>query len=99
MCIKTKIIRTFHNYYNYTLEEQVKRRKINSQSFAENELVYIFGSLISVAIYLKDRNIALGNYRSEDIYLSPEGYIKVYLLDYEPNNEHCSFFKILKDKK
>jgi hypothetical protein len=36
--------------------------------------------LVDLALYLKKYNIAIGEYHSKKIYVSPEGYIKMYLL-------------------
>jgi len=38
------------------------------------------GSMLDVALYLKQYGISMGQYRSKSIYLSPEGYIKIYLI-------------------
>jgi len=39
------------------------------------------GCLLDVAVYLQGSGIVLGDYRSDKIYLSPEGYIKVYSIE------------------
>jgi hypothetical protein len=37
--------------------------------------------LLDLSLYLKNHGIALGDYRSSKIFLSPEGYIKLYTLE------------------
>jgi serine/threonine protein kinase len=75
----------------------VQKRKLRSQLFAENELVYIFDSLLSAALYLKQYGISLGNYQSQSVYLSPEGYLKLYMFEIEEHNQHSCFHRIVKD--
>lgn len=41
------------------------------------------GCLVDLADYLKKFNISVGEYRKQNIYLSPEGYVKLYLLDFD----------------
>lgn len=36
--------------------------------------------LVDLALYLKKYNIVIGEFYSKKIYVSPEGYIKMYLL-------------------
>jgi hypothetical protein len=45
--------------------------------------------------YLSKFGISLGEYRPENIYLSPEGYIKLYLLDVDEENRHSCYYKVL----
>jgi len=37
--------------------------------------------LLDLAVYLQGSGIVLGDYRSDKIYLSPEGYIKMFSLE------------------
>jgi hypothetical protein len=37
--------------------------------------------LLDLAVYLKCSGLVLGDYRSDRIFLSPEGYIKLYTLE------------------
>jgi hypothetical protein len=46
MCIKHKKIHTFCNYYNFTLEGAIEKKKLQDAFFPESELVYIMGSLL-----------------------------------------------------
>lgn len=55
-------------------------KKLQDSSFPENELLYIMGCLLDLAIFLQNYGLTLGEYRSQSIFLSPEGYIKLYLL-------------------
>lgn len=38
-------------------------------------------SLVDIIAYLKQYKLAFGLFRTDSVYLSPEGHIKVYLLD------------------
>jgi hypothetical protein len=71
MCIKHKKIHTFCNYYNFTLEAAVEKKKLQDAFFPETELVYIMGALLEAAGYLQKYGISVGEYRTKSIYLSP----------------------------
>lgn len=98
MCIKNKKIHTYCNYYNFTLAEAINKKKITESDFSEHELVYIMSCLIELALYLKKFDISIGDYRPDSIYLSPEGYIKMYLLEVEEDNKHISYYKALSER-
>lgn len=80
MCIKDTKVHTFCNYYNFTLKQAIDKKKVRDSRFSEAELSYIMSCLLDLAVYLKSSGIVLGDYRSDKIFLSPEGYIKVYTL-------------------
>lgn len=52
-------------------------------------------SLVDIIVYLKQYKLSFSQFRSESIYLSPEGHIKVYLLDMDSQNKHSSYYKAL----
>ena len=54
--------------------------------------------LLDLAVYLKKYNIVYGEFRPNRIFLSPEGYIKIFLLYLEKNNKHTSYYKTLIEK-
>lgn len=54
--------------------------------------------LLDVACYLKKNNIVFGDFRPERIFLSPEGYVKIFLLDVDKNNKHTSYYKALVER-
>jgi hypothetical protein len=56
------------------------KKKGRESRFTEAELSYIMACLLDLALYMQGSGIALGDYRSDRIYLSPEGYVKVYSL-------------------
>jgi len=37
--------------------------------------------LIDLAIFLQANNLTVGEYRSQSIFLSPEGYIKMFMIE------------------
>jgi hypothetical protein len=57
--------------------------------------VYILGSLLEAASFLQKYGVAVGEYRCRNIYLSPEGYVKLFLLEVEEENRHNSYYKVL----
>lgn len=81
MCIKDKKIDIFCTYYNFTIRNAIDKKKIKESKFTETELVYAMWCLLDLAIYLKSFGISYGDYRSENVFLSPEGYVKLYLLE------------------
>ena len=50
-----------------------------------SEAWYILNSLVDVAEYLQRHNIYFGVYLPQNIFLSPEGYIKLYLYHLQPS--------------
>ena len=84
MCIKDKKSHVYCNYYNFTLSQAIEKKKKTKASFAENDLLYIMGCVVSLANYLRQKEIFIGQYRADRVYISPEGYIKMYLLELEP---------------
>lgn len=40
--------------------------------------MYIFGCLLDLGVYLKGFGLVVGDWRGERVFLSPEGYVKVY---------------------
>lgn len=50
-------------------------------NFTEADLLYIMHSLVDIIAYLRQYKIAFGQFRTDSVYLSPEGHVKVYLLD------------------
>lgn len=98
VCIKNKQVHTYCSYYNFTLAEAINKKKIQECRFPEAELVYIMGCLVELALFLKRFGIAVGDYRPGNIYLSPEGYLKVYLLEVEEDNKHGAYYKALAER-
>jgi|JI9StandDraft_1071089.scaffolds.fasta_scaffold70561_1 hypothetical protein len=53
------------------------------------------GCILDAAQYLERYGVSLGEYRSKSIFLSPEGYIKLFLLEIEEENRHSCYYKAL----
>jgi serine/threonine protein kinase len=81
MCIKDTKIQTYANYYNFTLQQAIEKKKMKEGKFTESELAFVLSCLLDVGGYLKKEGIIFGDFRPEQIFLTPEGYIKIYLLD------------------
>lgn len=77
MFIKDSKAHTYFNYYNFTFEQAIDKKKQNSR-FNEAELTYIMSCLLKVVLYLKGHGVVVGDYRSSRFFMSPEGYIKIY---------------------
>jgi hypothetical protein len=73
------------------------KKKATKNTFSEGDLLYIMQSLIDVIVYLKQYKLAFCQFRAESIYLSPEGHIKVYLLDIDAENKHSCYYKVLSE--
>lgn len=87
MCIIHLKLEVYCNYYNFTLQKAIQKKKANGLLFPENELWYVLSTLLDVGRYLQEEGVSFGDYRSEDIFLTPEGYyIKLYLLNVHPGN-------------
>ena len=97
MCIKHKSLHTFCHYYNFTLEGAIEKKKMMDRGFSESELVYILGCLLEAGHHLEQQGICYGDYRTPSLYLSPEGYVKLYLLEIDSNNNHTSYYRALSD--
>lgn len=80
------------------MEGAIEKKKLQDSYFQETELVYIMGCLLDAALYLQQYGISLGEYRSKSIFLSPEGYIKLFLLEIEEENRHSCYYKVLSEK-
>lgn len=56
------------------------------------------GSLVEVACFLQKHGISYGDYRTKSIFLSPEGYVKLYLLGIEEENKHNCYYTVLAER-
>lgn len=56
------------------------------------------GCLLDAAQYLQKYGISVGEYRSKCIFLSPEGYIKLFLLEIDEENRHSCYYKALSER-
>lgn len=75
------MVHTYSNYYNFTLAQAIQKKKMTRNNFTEADLLYIMHSLVDIITYLRQYKISFGLFRSDSVYLSPEGHVKVYLLD------------------
>lgn len=44
---------------------------------------------------MRKYGISKGNYRTSEVFLSPEGYVKLYLLGVEEENRHSCYYTVL----
>lgn len=71
MCIINKKVRVYNNFYNFTFRQAIEKKKYRESKFAEPELIYAMWCLLDLAVYLKKHMISYGNYRSDQLFLSP----------------------------
>lgn len=79
MCIKNVKLCAYFNYYNFTLARSLEKKRNASGQFSEAEIWYVMLCLLEVGRFLKTNGIAFGDYMSKNIFLTPEGYVKLYL--------------------
>ena len=80
LCSNSILFDVYARYHNYTLENAIQCKISNNKMFRDADLFYIMMSLIEVALRVSqilDRNY-LGLFRTDKIYLSTDGYIKIY---------------------
>jgi len=56
------------------------------------------GSLLDLAVFLQKYGLSVGEYRSQSIFLSPEGYVKMFLLEADEENMHSCYYKVIANK-
>ena len=59
--------------------------------------MYVGKALTGFLSEMKKYGISKGNYRSSEIFLSPEGYVKLYLLSIEEENRHSCYYTVLSE--
>jgi hypothetical protein len=77
----------------------------NNTKFKNHELWYIAYSLFSVLKELKKLKISFGGLKSDQIYITPQGEIKIYpnsfrrsnLIINNLDNSHAGIFKIIRE--
>lgn len=81
MCGKTWEIETYCSYYSLTLEETIRKRRKDDVRFTSNELWYVLKSLLEVSVLLRGNQYDFGAYRTRNITLSEQGYLKLYVYE------------------
>lgn len=54
MCIIHHKLLIYCNYYNFTLQKALEKKKANGLHFSENELWYVLSTLLDVGRYLQE---------------------------------------------
>ena len=80
MCTKSLTVETYCNYYAITLREVINQRKKDDIRFTVGETWFVLKNLVEVSSFLKANSFTYGAYKAENITLSAEGYIKLYIL-------------------
>lgn len=70
----------YASYYNHTLENTIDIKLKRSLRFKEGDLFYILDSLLSVASIMHEKlgKIYTGLFSLKDVFISPDGFIKIY---------------------
>lgn len=80
MCGRHTEIETYCNYYALSLSDVITKRRKDDIRFISNEIWYVLKSLLEVSVLLRKHSYNFGAYRSRNITLSSEGYLKLYIL-------------------
>lgn len=80
MCIQKISLNIYAKYYNYTLEMAVLSKLKRNLRFREVDLLYILVCLLSIGRAVSEviGRQYCGWFSLNNIYLSPEGFVKVY---------------------
>ena len=80
MCIKKIGLEIYTRYYNHTLEMAIMRKINRVRRFKEADVFYVAKSLLDIWSHISEvmngRYVQLFNLKN--VYLSPEGYVKMY---------------------
>ena len=58
--MRHRVVHVFSSYYNFTLESAIDKKKLQRAFFSENELVYVMGCLLDLALYLQGFGLSAG---------------------------------------
>ena len=80
MCSETIVIDHYAKFYNYTLVNAIENKKNRRKMFRNEDLLYIMGSMVDIALILQEKSSQeyWNLFRSDKVFLSTEGFIKVY---------------------
>jgi hypothetical protein len=54
--------------------------------------------MLDAVVTLRRNGFIFGTFRTDSIYLSPEGHLKLYLLDMDPEGRHGAFHRVLAEQ-
>ena len=79
---------SYARYHNYTLQQAIRCKIEAGKQFKEADLLYVMGNLLTVG----DKVVSVmgpgyrGLFKAHNIFLSTEGYVKVYPFTLNPIN-------------
>ena len=90
--MRTVRIDYYATYYGIELRDVIENRKSQDRRFEQGEILYVAKSLINFGAYLQSNScpyvlghkIAFGMYKSKNIFMSDNGYVKMYLFHMLP---------------
>ena len=80
MCIKKISLEIYTRYFNHTLEMAIDKKLIRNRRFKEADIIYVFKGLLDIWRHISEElnNKYVQLFDIRNIYLTPEGYIRVY---------------------
>lgn len=78
MCGSTLSVTLFVDYFELSLENEIKRRAKDNNKFEENELWYILGSLAGLFAQWQEQKFFHGDIYANNIAMNSEGELKVW---------------------
>ena len=80
MCIKKISLEFYTRYYNHTLEMAIMKKVERNRRFKEADIFYVFRALLDIWKHISEelngKYVELFNLKN--VYLSPEGFVKMY---------------------
>lgn len=78
MCGSTLSVTLIVDYFELSLDNEVKRRAKDNNRFEENELWYILGSLASLFAQWQEQKFFHGDIHANNVAMNSEGELKVW---------------------
>lgn len=78
MCGSSFSITILMDYYDTTLESEVRERQSDSNPYQANELVYLLNRVSLVFVILERHQIFHGNINPGQLFLDQEGFVHIY---------------------
>jgi hypothetical protein len=80
MCTQTTVLNSYARYHNYTLKDAIACKLRCAKMFRDEDLLYMFIALSGVGslLHMALEHNYIGAFKADRVYLSTEGYVKVY---------------------
>lgn len=77
-CGQSQVVNVYSEFHEHDLSREIAKRAREEDKFEEAEVWYMAQSLISVMAFLNREGIFHGDLKSSQVFLSEEGFAKVY---------------------